>query len=348
MRRIALLLLVFLPPLPARAADLLLLRAGGERHGQLQSCVAEQCRLSGDSIARAAIAWIGFADPQPPPPGVADPARDAVFLVDDTVLTGHVVAITLGDVAMDETSVERAKVRWVWFAGAPIAGVQPPSSATPTPTPSGPGFFWIGRITGHYTGTVDGITSRFDVTVDARLREVQKSALLLPDPRGGRRVGTMIRLEPEGTIVQAQVQASGPGLSCNGGGSITVTASQDDAHAHPSVIYVKSVEVDTTPILGFDVPLGAASLYQVGISSAPGEEIVYTCMSGGTSSEARSGYLIPMLGRTPLLSAGPMVDPSLRYLEDGGSTMRGSYTTAATGAYEKLEATWELTRSVVH
>lgn len=57
------------------------------------------------------------------------------------------------------------------------------------------------------------------------------------------------------------------------------------------------------------------------------------------------GYLIPALGRTPLLPPGTHVDPELRYLQGGGTLMQGSYTAPSTGAFEQMTATWTLTRS---
>ena len=348
MRRL-LVILVFLlgAPLPGRTEEWLLLRDGSHRTGQLQSCVQDQCRLSGTVIPRSSIAWIGFNGRKDTPPRIEHPERDAVILLDATVHPGRIVGISLGEVTMEEAGFPRPSVAWVWFAGPPLE--QPPAQTGAPPPPPSDGTFWTGTLTGRYWGDVDGIHSEFHVTVAVRLREVSTSPLRLVPARPGeavRTVGAMVRLEPEGTTVNARIQSSSSFGSCSGEGTITITAGADEAgYGHPSVIYRKTVDVDLTSLLGFDVPLGAAALYQVGITARSGTELQYTCSSNGQTTQAAIGYLIPALGRTPLLSPGPMVDPSLRYLEDGGRRMRGSYTAPATGAFQQVEAAWDLTRS---
>lgn len=342
MRRTAFVLFLLCLPLPGRAEEWLLLRDGGQRTGQLQSCVQDQCRLSGQTIPRSSIAWIGFNGRKDSPPAVQDPARDAVYLLDESVHAGRVVGISLGEVTMEDTGYPRSSVAWVWFAGQAPAGGTAPSP--PPPPPSGPGAFWTGTITGRYWGTVDGIYSELTVAVSARLREVKTSPILRIGDREAKTVGSLVHLEPEGTVVTVQFHSSGQYLSCSGTGATTITATLDDSRfGHPSVIYKKTVDVNLTPTLGFDVPLGAGALYQVGLTTP--EQFTYTCVSGGVSSDIQAGYIIPMLGRTPLLPPGIHVDPQLRYLQDGGGRMKGNYTTSSTGAYEQLEASWDLTRS---
>jgi hypothetical protein len=78
---------------------------------------------------------------------------------------------------------------------------------------------------------------------------------------------------------------------------------------------------------------------------ASGVRFVCTCFHGGGSSQFESGYIIPAMGRSPLLPPGPGVDPELRYLQDGGIRMKGSYTAAASGAFVQVEARWDAVRS---
>ncbi|MGE5233645.1 MAG: hypothetical protein ACM3OB_06000, partial [Acidobacteriota bacterium] len=114
---------------PAAGADLLVLRDGSRQTGALQSCVADQCRLDGRSIAVSQIAWIEFGSARDTsgkgtafPPPVADPTHDEVHLADGTVATGALEGISLGEVAFAERSFDRADVRWLHFAGAPGMG----------------------------------------------------------------------------------------------------------------------------------------------------------------------------------------------------------------------------------
>src|SRR5262245_2072738 len=139
MRRIAFVLFLLCLPLPGRSEEWLLLRDGGHRTGQLQSCVQDQCRLSGQTTPRSSIAWIGCTGRRDSPPAVEDPARDAVYLVDETVHVGHIVGISLGDAAMEDASYPRSSVAWVWFAGPPTTGRPATPPPPPPPPPSGPG-----------------------------------------------------------------------------------------------------------------------------------------------------------------------------------------------------------------
>jgi len=343
------LLLISLLALPAWGEDLLILRDGSRRTGQLQACVAEVCRFNGGNLPRTEIAWIRFQGSDSPPQ-VSEPARDAVFLADGSAHPGHVVGISLGEVAMEEGGFPRPSVAWVWFAGPfPSGGTEAPPPPPPPPPPEGggEGALWTGTITGRYWGTRDGVFSELNVSVAARLREVRRSDLLLPPARPGdavKTIGSVITLEPQGTTVTVRFHSSGPYLSCSGTGSTTITASFGEGRfLHPHVIYQKTVDVDATRVLGFDVPLARGALYQLGINTP--ERFTYTCTSGGHTSQSESGYMIPAQGKTPLLPAGPLVDPEQRFLKDGGTRMEGSYTTTAEGAFEQVEALWNLTRS---
>src|SRR5262245_60409325 len=122
MRRIAVVLFLVCLPLPCRAAEWVLLRDGGQRTGQLQSCVADQCQLSGQTIPRSTISWSGFNGRKDSPPAVDDPGRDTVYLLDGAVHAGSIVGISLGEVTTDDASFPRSSVAWVWFAGPRPAG----------------------------------------------------------------------------------------------------------------------------------------------------------------------------------------------------------------------------------
>lgn len=133
---------------PLAAEDLLIRRDGGRSTGQLRACVGENCYWNGSPVPRSEIAWIalGAADGGPPPaPG--NPRVDAVWSKQDgREISAAIVGISLGAVATEAESFERAEVGWVYFGsmeGMPRQepGSSPgdlPSAAPPATLPAAP------------------------------------------------------------------------------------------------------------------------------------------------------------------------------------------------------------------
>ncbi|MGE5232866.1 MAG: hypothetical protein ACM3OB_02055 [Acidobacteriota bacterium] len=125
----------------SEAKDLVILRDGSRRTGDLRSCVGDRCQLGTESIAESTIDWIGFQRRSgEPAPTAHEPQRDEVLLNDGSVHSGHLVGVSLGEVVLQEGSFDRAGVAWLHLAGGvppasggPIAGEEKP---TPRPTPS--------------------------------------------------------------------------------------------------------------------------------------------------------------------------------------------------------------------
>ena len=120
----------------AQAQDTLILRDGTRRTGSLKACAGPQCRLDGETVARAAIVWIGFATAESAPAPPADDRQDAIVLRDGRTVAGEVRGISLGVVTTAVESFDRSAVAWIYF-GAPrgrdgIATGFGGSSGTPT------------------------------------------------------------------------------------------------------------------------------------------------------------------------------------------------------------------------
>lgn len=153
---------------------------------------------------------------------------------------------------------------------------------------------------------------------------------------------TIYRLAHEGTIIETRHSSTDRHGSCQGSGSVTVTANL------PSVIYRKNVDQNVAGCFGHDVP--PEGMYA--LIFKPSASFPYTCIYGGTSSESSTGFLAPTVGnlhsefggnrRSAIRECG---DPEERKLEGGGGVMRGAFS--STCADFQLEATWSICREGV-
>ncbi len=96
---------------PAVAADLLILRGGGQREGALQGCSAAACVLDQKPVPRDTIEWIGLGS-RAPPPKVQDPTVDEAH-ARGGITAGKLLRIDAGSVAMDRKTLPRGEVAWV-------------------------------------------------------------------------------------------------------------------------------------------------------------------------------------------------------------------------------------------
>lgn len=133
--------------LATHAQDLLILRDGARRVGQLQTCTSESCRLGGQVIERVEISWIGLGSAQGSPPPVSQTATDEVHLVGGSVRTESVIGVSPGAVATQSGPVDRSQVRWIHFRG------QKPSTSTTASKPE-ERRGWTGTMTSQSAQTV--------------------------------------------------------------------------------------------------------------------------------------------------------------------------------------------------
>lgn len=350
------------------------MRDGSTVSGTLKTCVADVCQLDARSIPRPNIAWIGLGSKAATPPPVKDSTRDEVHLVDGSAHDGNLVGVSLGVVVVQEGSFDRAKVTWIHLAGAPVqpkgsvpTQEQPPVT-NPTPPPPQPGggkpqspsgggtlakppptdfvrgALWSGTLEGRFTVTGKDAITVVSVTVDVRLCEWVR-------PLFGRsqgklvKAGTIVNLEPEGTVVHNKVETTVPPTVCKGEGTVTLTnGPHEPLVTHGSVIYLKTVDVPTP---GFDPPVGLA-VYHIALGvDAPKYTSTYTstCVYPGGTYTRQESFSIPTVGKIPR-SADQ--DQQVRILDRGNGRMQGSYT-GVVSAYEKvpMEAKWNICREGV-
>ncbi len=236
------------PPLAPRprpgTGDFLLLRDGTKRTGTLVGCGPSACRFNGGTVDRAQIDWVGLAGALPPAPQLDNPSRDVVFLAAGEVRIEPLLGVNAREVLTTEGSYPRTSVRWIHLAppGAgerqsapvPIVAAAPPAPATqppppsptsgpPSPTPSRPGrtpssppgggyergALWIGKVTGRWWGDKPVAHTEERFRAEVRLREYRYPLKGITPETMGKSVGTMIRLEHEGTELTSEFHQSG-------------------------------------------------------------------------------------------------------------------------------------------
>ncbi len=306
------------------------LRDGARVTGRLTLCDEEQCVISSKRVPIAQIAFIELREGTRVPPNA--PPR-AVILNDGTVAKGRYVSLNLGVVDTDAGEVDRDDVALIMLAPTVIP---PPPVTAPPKKPEPPsggtkGALWTGTIRARIWGDVNGIFSEVKVTVAARLREYNYP---LRDIGGGGVIGMFTKLWSENSMLTNTFQCHGSGISGSGEGSTSVTTGPSSSQ--PSAMYLKTKEGS----IGFPLPVGK-TLYFAGV---PEHSVTYdvTYVSNGVTSVDKTHYQSPIIGRAVNNPIGPLVDPNVRYLENG--RMIGSYTAPAVGAFQHISVSWVLCR----
>jgi hypothetical protein len=143
-------------PSPAEAQDLLVLRRGEIRRGELSSCDATACRLDKASVPRRDIAWIGLGDAAMPTPQMRNPLQDELHVRDGSIHPGPLVGLDVRRVTTPARTFERRQVRWIHLAPPPAGfsgGGGSPGGGSPGGGTAGGGggedgtcVFWIGAV----------------------------------------------------------------------------------------------------------------------------------------------------------------------------------------------------------
>lgn len=359
--------------------DVLVRRDGALRTGALQGCAAGGCTMAGTTTTRADLAWIALgASPETivVPQAPQDPARDQAELADGSTRVTPLIGVGTADVVLGSGTFPRAEIAWIYLAppaaepgGGPVYRPSPPEPGSPqgpAPPPTSPGgqpapgppapgspagspgergALWTGTLTARAYGNADDVYSEWNVTIDVRLREYSNpwhcwNAATRQAPR----VGTLLRLLPEGSVVRNSFRCSGPYVSCSGSGAVTVSAAEgEDGLTQPAAIYLRTRDVDTSDCQIFDVPLGGGS-YFLGVGTRPSDTFPVTWVSESGSSTEPTGFLPLVAGWSPVLPTTECADREVRNLEGGGGVMRGSYTGPCTGCCPNLAMSWSVCR----
>jgi len=311
------------------------LKNGSNVAGKLKSCDEEQCFINSQRVPIDDIAIIELRHIAVPP--AAKPR--AVILNDGTIAKGNYVSLSLGEVDTDAGEIDRDDVALIVLQTIVAVPPPPPPPAQPAETPTKEGgtrgALWSGTIRARWWGTSGGVTTTVDVLVQVRLREY-----IFPwraEERGGKVVGTFIRLRSENSVIDNTMRCKGE-IACEGHGSVAITMREGDNNF--PCIYSKERAGPTHP----DVPVGKA-LYVIGVPPHGDSKYAVTYTTASGSSVSDTPFSSPMIGRQPSIAPGPLIDPYVRYIENG--RMTGSYTAPAVGAFEHIAVSWMVCRDGV-
>jgi len=142
------LLLAALAASAAHAAnDLLILRDGAQRRGNLQWCNTQACMLGEEQIPQASLLWIGFDGAKAPAPKPRNAAQNELHLRSGAVQAAQMVALDPDKVYTERGEQPRKGVAWIHLVPAPLASggaaAQPGSAPGET---FGKAYVWDGKI----------------------------------------------------------------------------------------------------------------------------------------------------------------------------------------------------------
>ena len=343
------------------AQDALVLRDGNRRQGRLSACTDSGCQLDSAAVPLPAIAWIGLGvgGAAPPPAAALDGDAEA-WLRNGERRRGRFVGVSLGVVALDETSLERDEVAWVQLARlepsapqeepvragersgggppAPPAAAPPASPPLPPPPappdvppfgspgagPGTPGATWRGTILGRYVVEDPGFSYQINV-FSAELRGRERIYPLVVD---GSTVWEQVLIQPEEISIADTYRSTeffAGGASCQGTGRQA---------GNPSAAFGwigrKRANIDLTPYLGYDLPPDTG-LYLLTLHPAFGSSYPVSCASPSVSwsrDESVPGVWIGKTLDNPFVGTA-LTDPEPRY--SAGGRMFGSYETSLSG-----------------
>jgi hypothetical protein len=363
---------------PLASGDVIVLRSGEAKKGQLKSCDPDSCVLGARVYRRDVMSWVGLAVAEATPPMVTYNSEDEVHLRDGSVFRGHLIGVSLGEVDIEGGSYDRDRVAWIHLVRPPnappppkgaIPGTEvtpspppppqppPPPVPTPQPQPQLPppppapktrgerGHLWSGEMHVHLRMTMKegGYTDqKSDVAV--HLREFRSP---LFRPADGKRVGTFIDLEPEGSEYRSKyetdVSGQYAGTHCDGSGMATITAQPGEAgYGHASAIWIDS----------------GSPRYVLSVHPRPSEKFVANCRSWSVDAGGRKEYestqdqsfYFAVIGKNLLTPcSGPACDPNVRTIEGESGRMFGSFHNVWDDGdfHHDLQVRWSLCRDDV-
>jgi hypothetical protein len=104
-------------PSVSAATDVLVLRNGEVRRGDLFGCGGETCWFEGSGVSFESIAWIGLAT-SGLPPSAQNPDVDEVHLDAGPVRPGELLSVSEGFVWTGQGGYDRPAVEWIHLAGS--------------------------------------------------------------------------------------------------------------------------------------------------------------------------------------------------------------------------------------
>ncbi len=226
-----------------------------------------------------------------------------------------------------------------------------------------PAHLWSGEMHVTLKLTHAHGSSEAKSDIEARMREYP-SPLIRPDT--GKRYGTHIDLEPEGSVLHSsfhsEVTTPAGGTTCRGNADLTLTIQpQQQGYGHASGIWITSIDADTTPWLGFSIKRGTPR-YVISIHGTSSDKFVANCNSWldtpkgrrESQSTTNEAFAFAVAGRPPLVRCdGPLeheCDPEARTIAGENGRMAGSFHRSWSddmGFHHDLEVRWSLCRDDV-
>jgi len=167
---------IFLVALAASAAhaanDLLILRDGTQRRGNLQWCNTQACMLGEEQVPQASLLWIGFDGAKAPAPKPRNGAQNELHLRSGAVQAAMIVSLDPDNVYTERGVQTRRGVAWIHLVPAPLASGG--AAAQPGSAPEeafGKAYVWDGKI--EVENVYDGKNGRhrWHAEYDVRLLE---------------------------------------------------------------------------------------------------------------------------------------------------------------------------------
>jgi hypothetical protein len=227
------------------------------------------------------------------------------------------------------------------------SGRSPTAGGWPPPLPrvdagARRGGLWTGTVQTRLDGLSDGTS--FVMTIDAQVKLREK---ITPLPYGTgaafRAIGSFAAMIPEGSVVRQSITCRGPGVSCDGQGTVTVSGEESQGC---SGIWIRNENIDTTPQYQFSIPQNG--LYSICHGFPPGAGFPTTWRNSEGSDVSDTSFLSPVIGRHPTFPPSEFMDPQARTFEGNFGMMRGSFTQPlSSGAFQTMSVSWSICREGV-
>lgn len=168
---------LFLAALAASAAhaanDLLILRDGTQRRGNLQWCNTQACMLGEEQIPQASLLWIGFDGARAPAPKPRNGAQNELHLRSGSVQAAQIIALDPDKVYTERGEQPRKGVAWIHLVPPPrgAGGAAASSQAGGAEPRFGKAYVWEGRVEVENTYNGQNGRHRWHAEYDLRLLE---------------------------------------------------------------------------------------------------------------------------------------------------------------------------------
>lgn len=336
------------PPAPTQTASDELHRSDGSVEvARLVGINSREVVTERGSYPRPEVQWIHLAPSGPSPAGLAGGSHVQPTAPPEWQPTPAPTAVpTPGSPQPTPRATPQPSP-----APTPRPTVPPSPPANPTPAPSPPGYgergaLWLGVVRMHHYGTTEhGYGFDLSATVQVRLREYRQPLFCRATTgEAFRRVGTMVKLDYEGTKLENHYLYEKGALSCRGSGTATVLRPEPGIPS-TSVVFSKTVNIDTTSCLGFDIPFGASTGAYF-LDFATRDQLPYTCTEPpGPATSHQMEFDAPSVGVHLAAPPAECGDREIRRLEANGTIMRGTYATRCIGLLRTVS--WSVCREGV-